>query len=526
MQIDEIKKLHQAGKLSEAKKAYLDVLAADPDNVEALQFLAILCAEEENFNESRQYLEKAIEMAPDQIALRLNLANILKAQNKLEEAEDLLLQIINTAPESAAALNNLGTIYFAQKEWSNAIQAYQQAIDVQPDYADAYYNLGLAFGKSRQLDKALNVYDALITLAPGHVGAQFQRACILMQRSMFGEAAALFADIEETFPHHFETQTNLAACCLRLGSIERSKEHYLKAIELMSDDVQSLFNLGVISMQQGRVKEAINYYLQCLSADPDHFEAHNNLGAAYLVVKDREAAIRHFKEAVRLRPNDEAVKRTLDILTGNQPLSASSAYIESLFDSYADHYDSHVLETLHYQVPSVISEMLKDAAIKESGLDILDLGCGTGLCGELLKSHAGTLLGIDMSIKMLEAAAAKKCYTKLVQDDFVAFLGAAKDHYDLIVAGDAMVYLADLSEVFAGVKRVLKPDGIFIFNIEKHEGVEEAVPVSGRFAHHPDYIEKLVAGHGLNVLSRREVALRTQEKKPVQGVVYLLQPFR
>lgn len=508
MQLDEIQK----------------ILGSDPDNVEALQYLAIHYAGEENFTEARQCLEKAIKLAPANLALRLNLANILKAQNELGQAEDILRNIISIEPQSAAAFNNLGTIYFAREEWPLAIQAYEQAIDIQPDYADAYYNMGLALGKNHQFDKALNVYDALLSLVPKHVGAEFQRACILMQQHKFDQAVVFFSDIEKMFPHHFETQTNLAACYLRTGAIEQAKSHYLKATELLPDDTQTIFNLGVISAQQGRLREAIDYYQRCLRINPDYFEAHHNLGAVYLVMKDRAAAVSHLREAVRLRPDDEAVRHTLAIVEGKQPLATSPAYIQSLFDSYADHYDQHVVSKLSYQVPKMMLEMLEGAGLKSgAGYHILDMGCGTGLCGELLKPYASGLVGVDLSVKMLDEAGKKNCYTTLIQRDFLEFTEADNRVYDLIVAGDAMVYLADLSKIFKNVKRLLKPDGLFIFNIELNAGADEVVPGAGRFAHHPKHIEKLIHDNGFRMLASREVTLRTQEDKPVQGMIYLLQ---
>lgn len=523
MQFDEIKKIHQQGKLAEAKAGYLAILKANPEHVEALHFYAILLAEEEDFVKARQHLEKAIELAPTQFSLRLNLANIYKSQGMLHDAEQLLQEVINLSPNYAPAINNLGTIYYAEGQWQQAIDAYQKAIDIQPDYADAYYNLGLAYIKARQPREAMNVFNALLTLVPTHGGAGFQRASLIMQQGNYQLAAEQFLRLAETFPHHFETLSNLANCYLKMGKLELAKKYSLLALDLIPADAQLLFNMGVINMQLGLVNEAISYYQLCLQVSPDNIEAHTNLGAAFLEIKDKQSASQHLREVVRLRPDDVAVKHTLAIISGEQPMHAAPAnYIQTLFDSYADHYDKHVQEKLKYQVPELMHELLKKSDIVENKkLSILDIGCGTGLCGVELAGYAETITGVDLSANMLELATSRKCYTTLVKSDIIEFLNKDKEKYDLIVAGDTVVYFANLNELFLKVHEHLNANGIFVFNIEKSMS-DDIVPAAGRFLHSADYISKLAKASHFEMLQFKEVTLRQQEVKPVAGILYLL----
>lgn len=46
-------------------------------------------------------------------------------------------------------------------------------------------------------------------------------------------------------------------------------------------------------------------------------------------------------------------------------------------------------------------------------LDILDLGCGTGLIGSWFKDYARKLVGVDVSPTMLDMATKKGCYHEL-----------------------------------------------------------------------------------------------------------------
>ena len=520
-----IQELHRTGQIDEARQGYIDILKANPNDVTALHLLGILSAEEGDLEAAQNYLEKAKKIEPTNLALSLHLANILKAKGLFSQAAQLLLEVTQLYPDYAAAFNNLGTVYYAQAKLEQAVKAYQTAIDIQPDYVDAYYNLGLALNKLTYTEEAMNAYEALIALAPKHAGGQFQWGCLLMQQNNYAAAIEHFSAIEKEHPFHFETQTNLATCYLKLGMLDKAKAHYLQAAKIMPDDSQVLFNLGVIYMQQEQIEEAIKYYLRTVDIAPDHYDAHNNLGFVFLTGKNNQAALHHFREALRIQPANEAVRHTIDILTQEKGISTSPpAYISSLFDSYADHFDAHLLQSLQYQVPQLFYQIVQTAKDVPSGKwAILDLGCGTGLCGEVFKAKAASLIGVDLSEKMLAVAAQKNSYDELVHADILPFLSNKKEIVDLILAGDVLVYFGDLATLFSAVALALKPRGLFAFNAEIGGEESYRMTVSGRFAHSKSYLDQLAKQNGLKILYYAVAALRTQNQTSVAGHLYLLQ---
>jgi predicted TPR repeat methyltransferase len=64
-------------------------------------------------------------------------------------------------------------------------------------------------------------------------------------------------------------------------------------------------------------------------------------------------------------------------------------------------------------------------------LDILDLGCGTGLVRSLLRPLARTLTGVDISSNMLKIARQRRVYDKLVCNELIAFLKMHAKTFDL-----------------------------------------------------------------------------------------------
>src|SRR5262249_16278963 len=161
--------------------------------------------------------------------------------------------------------------------------------------------------------------------------------------------------------------------------------------------------------RQRKEQEAIASFRQALRCKPDYAEAHGNLGN---VLKEQGYVLEAadcFREVLRLKSDDAEAAFHLASLSGaGTPAHAPPPYAEHLVDAYAPTFDAD-LKTLGYRAP----QLLREAVLAASGqgpLDILDLGCGTGLCGPLFKDMARTLTGVDLSARMLAKARARGVY--------------------------------------------------------------------------------------------------------------------
>lgn len=523
--LDEVSHLHKMGQLTEAKAGYLHFLEDHPENAVALNQLGLLYAEEGDLDAAQDYIEKALAFNPKEPSFNLNLANILKTKGLFSQAAQVLTDVVQAHPHYAAAFNNLGTVYYAQAKLADAVSAFHSAIAIASDYVEAYYNLGLALTKSGKREEAINAYRALIELAPLHAGARFQLGCLLMQQAHYQAAIEQFTAIERDHPFHFETETNIATCYLKLRRLNEAKMHYLKALALSSQDTQILFNLGVISMQQGFPKEAVEYYLRLLKIDSDHIDTHNNLAIVYLALQNKDAALTHFREALRLKPDNPTLTYIINMMSGGKNIKAApSEYVQSLFDAYADHYEDHLTQSLQYVVPNELYDIIgRIETLPQGKWDILDLGCGTGLCGALFKSAAHTLTGVDIAEQMLAKAQQKNIYDKLIKADILNFLRrSTKDQYDLILAADVLVYFGDLDDLMFAIANVLKQRGLLAFNIEVSTQVAYQLTSSGRFAHSKQYVENCALKNNLEILMAKSGFMRKQEQEDVYGMYYVL----
>lgn len=446
--------------------------------------------------------------------------------NKTDEIEiQSLLKVIANEPNNGTAYNRLGILYYKQTDWQEAIHYYHLALKAQPQHLNTYYNLGLAYTKNEQIEKAISAYQTILDHDTHNTAACFQLGCLFLHLGQLTQAIHYFLRVEQQETNHFETQSNLGTCYLKQGELELAKLHYQKAYALQTNDLQILFNLGVISMQLGAIDEAIRYYQLALRTHPTDFSTHNNCGVAFLARQNIPLALLHFKEALHLQPHNTALAYTVHSLNqGPKLASAPPEYIKNLFDSYAYHYDEHLQTHLAYQIPNLLLKAVSQTHMHEIPLsDILDLGCGTGLCGALFKPYAKTLIGVDLSKNMLQIAADKHIYDELITQDLLSALQDSQTVYDLILAGDVLVYTGDLDPIFSAVRQHLRPQGLFVFNTEIAQIEAFEMQPTGRFSHHASYLTQLAEKHGLDCVSYEKILGRMQNNNPVHGHLYVLQ---
>ncbi len=112
----------------------------------------------------------------------------------------------------------------------------------------------------------------------------------------------------------------------------------------------------------------------------------------------------------------------------------------------------------------VLKELLPTFKEKQ----VLDLGCGYGWhCKYAVEQGAERVVGIDLSAKMLEVARTKNCDDKITyQQMSIEEFSFPDESFDVVVSSLAFHYVQDFKALVHKVKKVLKPEGIFIFSVE------------------------------------------------------------
>jgi predicted TPR repeat methyltransferase len=157
-------------------------------------------------------------------------------------------------------------------------------------------------------------------------------------------------------------------------------------------------------------------------------------------------------------------------------------------------------------------------------LKVMDLGCGTGLVGPLIRDLCRELAGVDLSPRMIAMARDKGVYDRLIVGDVVEPLTASPASYDAVIAADVFVYIGNLDAVFGASREALVGGGYFVFSTETEQGEGEyLLRESGRYAHTDSYVQYLSGKYGFKMLHSENVVLRKEGGSAIQGTLYVLE---
>jgi predicted TPR repeat methyltransferase len=345
--------------------------------------------------------------------------------------------------------------------------------------------------------------------------AFFERGLQLLQEGRAAAAAAQFEGALALVPGRPSALTNLGAARLQAGQPAQAVEALQEAVEAEPGNVDAWGHLALAYAELGRRGPALQAAERALALEP-------RLGKLWALQADllREAgelpgAIAAHEQALALGWQPELQRWYLDGLRGVRPPAPPQAYVRALFDGYAGDFDRHLVEVLQYRAPQLLAQGLQGRRHAAA----LDLGCGTGLCGPLLRPLAQRLEGLDLSPAMVEAARATGAYDEVLQGDVAGFLASTGRRYDLLVAADVFIYVGALDAVFAGAARVLQPGGTLCFSVEDSDAPQgwELRP-SLRYAHGEAYIRSLAQQHGFNLRALSRHPLRIDRGQPLPGL--------
>jgi predicted TPR repeat methyltransferase len=275
----------------------------------------------------------------------------------------------------------------------------------------------------------------------------------------------------------------------------------------------------------GDVPAAADLLAQAAERAPQFAWAWFMLGEARRALDDEAGAIEAYTRARAHDPADRlgAGLQLARLSAADATAAMSGGYVRALFDQYAPRFEQ-ALAGLDYRAPRLLFEavMAACAAIgRKTRFDrALDLGCGTGLAARAFASHVDALHGVDLSPKMIEQAERTGLYGSLAVDDMQGFLERQNhDGADLVIAADALVYLADLAPLLRAVGRVLEPGGLLAFTVETHQGDGVTLSEKLRYAHGADHVRAALAAAGLEALAFTSVSTRTEAGAPVPGLL-------
>ena len=410
---------------------------------------------------------------------------------RIDEAEPVLLEILQRAPEQPDALAFLGVLRHTQGRTEEAVALIQRSLAILPDNATAWNNLGNILLLAGRAEEAAEAYDKAVVYGSGS-----------------GREAALALN-------------NLGVLRRKLGQLLDSETACRRALELTPEFGDAWHNLSVTLIKQGRINESLVAHAKAVALWPEHMQSRQEMIRALLMLEEHERAGKLLREWLASEPDNVVALHMLAASKGIEtPERASDGYVQQVFDAFAASFDSK-LEALHYRAPELVTRALANALVASSAsLDIVDAGCGTGLCGPGLRPFARQLAGCDLSVGMLRRAKSRQLYDALHQAELTHYLATQPAAYDVVVSADTLCYFGALESALQASHRCLRPDGRLIFTVEAlPDGHEQAhrLQSNGRYAHGKDYLRSALAQAGFTVEAIASEVLRLEAGEPVNG---------
>jgi predicted TPR repeat methyltransferase len=286
---------------------------------------------------------------------------------------------------------------------------------------------------------------------------------------------------------------------------------------------EELADLAQHLIDHGNLKIAQVCAMRVTELTPEDPGAWHRLGVIGQLTGQRELARRGYENYLAYAPEDAGIRHQLTALRDEAPPPrASDECILQTFREFSNYYDTKMREQLTYQAPERLLELIQSEIGDATKLEILDIGCGTGLMGAGLRGQAAHLAGIDLSTEMLEVARERGIYDTLEVAEITAWLEESTVLFDLIVACDCLVYFGDLEPVTRLAAARLKAGAWYAFTAEQGQKYPLHLSDSGRFTHHPDHIRESAAVCGLRVARMEEGFLRMEAGAEVTGLFVLL----
>lgn len=514
--------LHRAGRLEEAEKAYRRLLRRRAKDHRLLYLLGMTVHQRGRPAAAARLLADAVRRHPDAPEYHRFLGLALKDDGRLEEAEAAYRAALARAPEDAALHANLGACLRAQGKPAEAADSYRAAVARAPTHAGLRNNLGLCLREAGQLEDAEAELAEAVRLWPDHAGARANRADALWR---LGDAAAAAEEARAALaadPALPQAHYTLGNALKDVGAPEAALAAFSQAVDLAPDFAEARTGLAAAALAKGDAADAADACRAALADAPHLEEAHTVMGQALYALHargDEEEAARRAAEWLETHGDAPVARHMAPPLmdggaTTQAPERAEDGFVRANFDAFAATFDDK-LARLDYRGPAVIAELL---AREPTGLRALDLGCGTGLCAEPLRSHAARLEGVDLSPEMLARAA--PLYDAVHEAEAAAHLRSLPPGaVDVAAAADMLIYVGALEYLAAAVAAALSPGGCFVFTAETHAAdADWLLRPQGRYAHRPAYLRRVLEDAGLMVETLHPVSLRQEAGADVPAV--------
>jgi predicted TPR repeat methyltransferase len=411
--------------------------------------------------------------------------------------------------------------HLKEDKWSEAATLWAYITNHYPHFKLAQFKLAICQIKLQYWEGAKQNLLNLIDLNHPDPNIACNLAIVFWKAKEYKNALIYFKFNLKHFPHHLDTRENLAGFYCQFSRFKKAIIQYHEILNYKPSRGDIRFNLAACLQHMGVYDEAMIQYQHILRTQKEHLDSWYNMACIYYALKDYSAACFYWQKCLTHHPQKNTIRFMLSQIQ-KRDISASDYqhYVKDLFDKYAKYYNQHLQQTLNYQLPTFLNHYLITQMKHPYFSSILELGCGTGLCGKILSKHTEKLIGVDISQHMLNQAKIHNDYQELHHMDCQNYLMMTSINHELIIAVDVIPYIIDLTSLIKVISTRLKTKGAFIFSTEISQDYPYQMQHNGRMSYHPQFINSLCQELGFFCVDQQKLMIRTEDNIPVIAQVY------
>jgi protein O-GlcNAc transferase len=357
-------KCYQAGNLRQTVNICQKIVKIHPDNINAINLLAIVSYQQKDYDSAIEYSKKLIGLTSNNAEAHYILGHSMQEKGRLDEAIIYYQKALQLNPNLTHVYYNLGTIFQDKKSYDEAISCYQKALQFNPTDIDAIYNTALSLEGKGRLKEAIDSYKRVLELNPDCDEAHGRIGLVLQEMGQSDEASGFYRKANQLNPNNLIALYGLGVALQEKGQFNESIKYYYRTLEVNPDNYIAYNNLGNVLRDAGRDGEAIDCFKKALEINANHAGTYDNLGNALRHVRRYREAVACFQKALQIDPNhvatyvnlggaladlgrlieaEKAFRRALQI----QP-DSTLAYSNLLFImNYSSRYDANTIFLEH-----------------------------------------------------------------------------------------------------------------------------------------------------------------------------------
>ncbi len=231
----------------------------------------------------------------------------------LAGAELFYRRAVELDSSNAVAHNNLAFLLMQQQNFIEAIKEYQRAIELSPSYSTPYTNLGQAYLLMQQWQEAEEylIKATEISSDEFHAHESLAKLYMLHEDSQRSEYHWRIANQLQPV---YENLLNLAHCLIQQQKLDEAQNILLIAAEEDEEYARLYGLLGIIAFARYEFGSAIKYFKQALGLEPEDAEIRHNLAMAYLKTEQSGEAVAELRRILLLSPDHIEARNNLAVI--------------------------------------------------------------------------------------------------------------------------------------------------------------------------------------------------------------------